>query len=67
MTLEYVLLLFLSTIILAGLFHKDLGPIGVFHNSAPRLAAKLERDISVGKQFRKEGTGESIIKWLDPQ
>lgn len=66
MTLEYVLLLALSIFILSGLFHKEYGPVGTFHNSAPRLAARVESDISVGKAFMDGRKGSPTINWSEP-
>ncbi len=66
MTVELVLLLSIYVFVLLGAFLGDLGPIQTFKKSAPRLAAKIERDISVGNGFRKPGQSGDAIKWLKP-
>lgn len=67
MTTEFVLILGLYAFILLGVFLGDRGPIATFHGSAPRFAAKLERDIAVGKKFINKQSGEPIIQWQNPQ
>ncbi|MCB0350133.1 MAG: hypothetical protein KDD38_03050 [Bdellovibrionales bacterium] len=67
MTTEFVLILGLYAFILLGVFLGDRGPIATFHGSAPRFAAKLERDIAVGKTFTKKSTGTPTIEWRDPK
>ncbi len=68
MTIEFVLILSLYAFILLGAFiGTDRGPINTFKNSAPRLAARLEKDISVGKNFRNKTTSDSIVIWQDPK
>lgn len=66
MTTEFVLILGLYAFILLGAFLGDGGPIRTFRGSAPRFAAKLERDISVGKQFQNKSKNEKTIYWKDP-
>lgn len=64
MTVELVLLLGLYAFLLLGAFLGDGGPIETFKRSAPRLAARVERNISVGDGFRtsKDNKGVSWIK-----
>ncbi|MGE4131267.1 MAG: hypothetical protein AB7F86_06490 [Bdellovibrionales bacterium] len=68
MTIELVLLLGLYAFILMGAFFGDSGPIATFKRSAPRLAARVERNISVGDGFRqsRDGLGVNWIKPDDP-
>ena len=67
MTTEFVLILGLYAFLLLGAFLGDRGPISTFKKSAPRLAAKIERDISVGKEFKDGTKGDvSIITWKNP-
>ena len=67
MTTEFVLLLGLYAFILLGAFLGERGPIQTFNKSAPRLAAKMERDISVGKGFKDKSKGRSpTVTWLNP-
>ena len=63
MTTELVLLLGIYAFILLGVFLGDSGPMATFKNSAPRLAARIERDISTGRGFLKEG---APIPWQKP-
>lgn len=66
MTTELVLLLGIYAFLLLGAFLGDLGPIETFKKSAPRLAARVERNISVGDGFRqsKDGSG---VNWIKPE
>jgi hypothetical protein len=70
MTIEYVLLLGLYAFILLGLFGSDKGPKATFDKATPRLAAKLEQDMSVGKSsnggFRNAVKGTPHSNWEDP-
>jgi len=66
MTTEYVLLLALYAFILLGIFLGDLGPIETFKKSAPRLAARVERNISIGDGFRTARDGRGV-SWTEPQ
>jgi hypothetical protein len=65
-TTEFVLLLGLYAFILLGVFLGPRGPVKTFNSSAPRLAAKLEKDISIGKGFIDKTNGAPIINWKDP-
>lgn len=65
MTMELVLLLFVYMFILLGVFNSDKGPAGVFRESGPRLAAKLEKDVSVGHGFTDARNGTRVPKWKD--
>lgn len=64
MTIEFVLILGLYAFILIGTFLGENGPIQTFKSAAPRFAAKLERDISVGYRFKKGQ--RKTINWVDP-
>lgn len=66
MTTELVLLLGIYGFLVLGAFLGDLGPIETFKKSAPRLAARIERNISTGDGFRqsKDGAG---VNWVKPQ
>jgi len=65
MTVELVLLVGIYGFLIIGAFLGDLGPIETFKNSAPRLAARVERNISTGDGFRnsKDGLG---VNWVKP-
>jgi hypothetical protein len=66
MTVELVLLLGLYVFIVLGAFLGDLGPIQTFKKSAPRLAARIERNISTGDGFRNSKDGQGV-NWHKPQ
>lgn len=51
MTTELILLLAVYVFIFAGIFSQDSGPLVTFKNSAPRLAARIERNITIGNRF----------------
>lgn len=55
MTTELVLLLGLFVFILGGAFLGDKGPRKVFENAAPRLGARVERNITFGHKHRWKG------------
>lgn len=66
MTTELVLLLGIYVFLVLGAFLGDFGPIETFKKSAPRLAARVERNISVGDGFRKSKDGRPI-SWVKPE
>lgn len=66
MTVELVLLLGLYAFIVMGAFLGPMGPIETFKKSAPRLAARVERNISVGDGFRSSRDGKGV-KWIKPE
>lgn len=66
MTVELVLLLGIYGFLVLGAFLGDLGPIETFKKSAPRLAARVERNISVGDGFRTSNTDGQGISWNKP-
>jgi hypothetical protein len=55
MTTELVLLLSVFAFIVGGLFFGEKGPIKVFEKSGPRLAARIEQQITVGREFKVKG------------
>lgn len=52
MTTELVLLLTVYAYIVLGIFFGDFGPLEVFKKSGPRLGARIERNISIGYEFK---------------
>lgn len=64
MTTELVLILGLYAFILMGVFFGDMGPIATFNKSAPRLAARIERNVTIGRGFTENDTASS---WIAPQ
>lgn len=67
MTVELVLLLGIYATLLLGAFLGDLGPIATFKKSAPRLGARVERNISVGNGFRTTTTDNQPVNWVKPE
>lgn len=65
MTVELVLLVGIYGFLIIGAFLGDLGPIETFKKSAPRLAARVERNISVGDGFRNSNDGKGV-SWFKP-
>lgn len=54
MTTEAILILFLSVIIILGVYFGDNGPINTFKDAGPRLGVKIERNISIGSGFMQD-------------
>ncbi len=65
MTVELVLIVGIYGFLILGAFMGDLGPIETFKKSAPRLAARIERNISTGDGFRSSKDGEAVA-WVKP-
>jgi hypothetical protein len=65
MTVELVLILGLYGFILLGAFLGPMGPVEVFKKSGPRLAARVERNVSVGDGFRVSNDGVGV-NWVKP-
>jgi hypothetical protein len=51
MIVEYILLVGLFVFIFMGAFTGEKGPMQVFKNSAPRLGARVEQQLSTGQAF----------------
>lgn len=66
MTVELVLLLGIYAFILLGAFLGESGPIETFRKSAPRLGARIERNISTGDGFRTSNDGMGV-NWIKPE
>lgn len=66
MTVELVLLVGIYGFLIIGAFLGDLGPIETFKKSAPRLAARVERNISTGDGFRNSNDGQPV-NWVKPE
>lgn len=65
MSTEFILLLSIYAFVMIGVFLGENGPIATFRHSAPRLAGKIERDISIGYQFSKrENPGKRLPGWI---
>ena len=61
MSTELVLLLGIYAFILMGVFIDSEGPFqSSFKHGTPRLAARIERDISIGRGFSQKGT---VTEW----
>ena len=65
MTVELVLLLGVYAFIVLGAFLGEHGPVTTFRKSAPRLAARIERNIKVGDGFRQSKDGTGVV-WHPP-
>jgi hypothetical protein len=66
MTTELVLLLGIYAFLLLGAFLGDLGPIETFKRSAPRLGARVARNIEIGRGFRQSTDGKGV-NWVKPE
>jgi hypothetical protein len=68
MTTELVLLLCLSVFVSAGAFFGEKGPFKVFEKSAPRLGARLEQNIAIGRDFkvRTSSGDQNPTEWKAP-
>ena len=64
MTTELVLLLGLFAFILGGAFFGEKGPFKVFEKSGPRLGARLEQQMAVGRGFKTQG---GYRQWVKPE
>lgn len=64
MTTELALLLGLCAFIMAGAFFSDYGPFSVFGKSGPRLGARIEREITIGRGFKVNGG--TVRQWKTP-
>jgi len=67
MTVELVLLLGLYAFIILGAFLGPMGPVETFNKSAPRLAARVERNVSTGNGFRSAPAGVEAVSWRKPE
>ena len=61
-----VLILAVWGYILLGVFFGDLGPIETFRKSTPRLAARIEKNLSTGREF-KDLRDPKYLDWKPPQ
>ena len=65
MTLELVLLLSIFGFMVMGIFLGPMGPIQTFKDAAPRLGARVERNITIGEGFRTAKDGKGVA-WKAP-
>ena len=65
MTVELVLLLGIYAFLILGAFLGENGPIDIFQKSGPRLAARIERNVSTGDGFRTSSDGQGV-SWVKP-
>lgn len=68
MTTELVLLLCVFAFVTAGAIFGEKGPFKVLASSSPRLGARLEQNIAIGRQFKvRDANGNmSTLKWRAP-
>lgn len=64
MTTELVLLLAIFAFVLGGVFFSDKGPFGAFDKAGPRLGARLEQQLTIGRPFLATGDAQ---KWTPPK
>lgn len=68
MTVEFVLLLALYAFIVMRVFLVgDSSPIETFKNSGPRLAARIERNITTGRGFQQNKHPNGAALWSGPE
>ena len=65
MTTELILLLGLYAFILLGVFMGDSGPQATVSKSAPRLAARIQKNLSTGQNFKTADENHSS-DWKQP-
>ena len=64
-TVEAILLIFLYAFILfPALIKSDYSPINIFKTSGAFLGARIERDMTIGRDF-KNRNGEPV-RWEEP-
>jgi hypothetical protein len=63
---ELVLLLSIFAFMIMGVFLGPVGPIQTFQKAAPRLGARVERNISVGDGFRHSANDGKGVTWSSP-
>ena len=63
MVIEYMLLLTMSAILLAMSFSPAKGPVAMFRESGPVLAARLEKRIVTGQGFFERAGGTQSVEW----
>ena len=54
MVVEYLLLLLISAMILAGAFGLNTGPVKMFQNKTPSLAYLVQENLETGRAFHSE-------------
>ena len=67
MTVELVLLLGIYAFLVLGAFLGEFGPVETFKKSAPRLAARIERNLSTGDGFRAPAADGKAVSWSKPE
>ena len=63
MAIEYILLLTMSAILLAASFSPARGPVAMFKESGPVLAARMEKRLMTGQGFFKRDGGSQVRDW----
>lgn len=67
MSTELILLLSIYAFILLGIFFDEkTGVSATFENSAPKLAARMEANISTGTGFADPKGGNGRPNWIKP-
>lgn len=63
MVIEYILLLTMSAILLVASFSPAKGPVAMFKESGPVLAARMEKRLMTGQGFFKRDNGRDLASW----
>ncbi len=64
MVVEYLLLLVVSAMILAGAFGLKTGPVAMFKEGSPFLAFRIESHLESGECFRyHSGKAPGTVTW----
>ena len=65
MTIEYILLVFLFAFFVMGKLIS--GPSNAFKSSAPRLGARVEKQLITGEGFQIKVKGGGPLRWDQPK
>lgn len=63
MIMELVLLLGIFAFVAGGVFFSEKGPWGVYKEAGPRLAARIEQNLTTGREFKPRGQYQ---RWETP-
>ena len=66
MTTELVLLLGLFVFLVGTTLFGEKGPFAMFRKSGPRLGARIERNLTTGREFAKV-KGGAYLRWEKPE
>ena len=66
MTVEYLVLLAMSGIIIAGAFGFSKGPVPMLQKTAPYLGYLIEKRMESGEEFRRKSDPEGWTPYDNP-